>query len=726
MKTAPARKGFRPGYISYIIVLGAGVMLTLLTLSAYRGAAVAQVVQSESQLRIDYADKEDAVLRAMVNIVPNRAIGAMQHRSNISGSARDSLRWQNIFSEALEQANGRSSISANLKTQLGVPSAITANRGDASFTNMNLAFDAIEPEPGYMSSGLNRSLGAGFPAPLETSNSTLAGNDAVYPIISNQKTYGNLALAEVGLSVADYPRMNIIPYPEIRFGYCAPGQPFVAKRNWWAFSMQLGENNMILNSFGRDGGQGGERDFIVSLYEIPSQLAISAEAFTELGSHADGTPWQNTSIQGGIYSTRAQVDSGMHLERIAGRRGLELADDVTIGDNALGGDPFAPGVREQFEVTNGVFMPVTLASEAGRAAFIPINRGSEYFDRFIHSAETNVLSPTSWNNYSVGALQCAMRLDVTGVKSATDITPTALRFEYFKGGTRQTMLFPLNASGAVPLPSGFTKVANENQSYTFTNVVDVAYGSNNRYYFRNGVTGTINFNNATFGDPDVGTLKGGYFRPSPPFELKLLHGTRPSIAIYPKRFPAFLQSLGADSTAVNHSLVVNVDYTVTGINNPVYKPNIPCTDNDYAVLMTECDDLTGFTKGFSLVTNLRLYIGDDFNVVPAVAPAGLSSPFYPPASLFAPEKRYGTEFDPYKVEVAGQIGHLKGDDGTAANPVHLLDFKMASETDAAAGNIDVNLRPITHPAELPPITMMNWLIVVEERRKMFYSGAGAN
>jgi hypothetical protein len=29
----------------------------------------------------------------------------------------------------------------------------------------------------------------------------------------------------------------------------------------------------------------------------------------------------------------------------------------------------------------------------------------------------------------------------------------------------------------------------------------------------------------------------------------------------------------------------------------------------------------------------------------------------------------------------------------------------------------MNLRPITHPAELPPITMMNWLVVLEEKRK---------
>ena len=729
MKTAPSRKKFRAGYVSFLIVLSTGIMLTLLTLSAYRSAASAQVVQGESQLRVDYKDKEDAVLRALVNILPNRAIGAMKHRSNINGAERDALRWQNIFGDALTQANARTSISSSLKNTIGGGgNVVVANRGDSSFSNLSLSFDAIEPEPGYTSPGINRSLGDGFPVPLESNNATLSAADAIFPLISNDKKYGNLAAGGVSLPVATYSKWNIIPYPEIRFGYCEPGQPFVAKRNWWAFSMQLGENDHLLKSFNRGSGQEGERDFIVSLYEIPSQLAISAEAFTEIGTHADGTAWQNTTIEGGIYSTRAQVESGMHLDRISGRRGLELGSGVTIGSDAIEGDPFAPGTREKFEVTTGTFMPVTLASEAGRAAFVPINRGADYFDRFVHTAETNVISSTSWNNYSIGALQCAMRLDITGVKSSTDTTPTSLRFQYFKGGVRETMEFPLNASGPVPLPAGFVKVANEGQSYTFNQLVDVAYGANNRYYFRNGVTGAITYNNATFGDPDIGTVKGGYYRPSPPFELKLLHGVKPSIAIYPKRFPAFLASIGADSTATNHSLVVNVDYSVSGINDVAYKPKIPCTDADYAVLMTECDDLTGFTQGFSLVTNLRLYIGDDFNVVATTPPAGsgLPSPFYPPASLFAPEKRYGTEFDPFKVQIAGQIGHLKGDDGSASDPVHLLDLKMGSESEASAANIDVNLRPITHPAELPPISMMNWLIVIEERHKMFYSGAGAN
>lgn len=726
MKTSRRSRKLLPGYVSFVIVLSAGLMLTLMTMSAYRNASASAVVQSETQIRVDYADKEDAVLRAVVNLVPNRAIRAMQHNSNASGVERDRLRWQNIFSDALDQANARTSISATLKGQIGGSNAIVGNVGDSALASVNVVFDAIEPETGYVSNGLNRSLGAGYPVPLETTNSTVASRDKTYPIITSAKVYGNLAASGVTLPVAQYSQVNVIPYPDIRFGYSAPGQPFVAKRNWWAFSLEIGDHDDLLGSSTR--GSAGERDFIVSLYEIPSQLAISAEAFTKLGTHADGTPWQHTNIEGGVFATRAQVESGMHIDRLSARRGLTLGGDVTVGEQQLGGNPFTPGVREQFEVTNGTFMPVTMASESGRATFVPINRGNSFFDRFAHSAESSVLSTTTWNNYSVGALQCAMRLDVTAVRSTTDTTPTALRFQYFKGGARQVLDVPLNPVTVAGLPPGYTQVAVENGSYTFNHLVDVAYGAPGGWAFRTGVTGPITFNNATFGDPLVGTQKRGYYRATFPFEIKLLHGTKPSIAIYPERFPAFLASLGADSPAVNHSLAINVDYTTSGINDPNFKPNIPCAEEDYGVLMTECDDLTAFTKGFSLVTNMRLYIGDDFNVVATTPPvgSGLPSPYYPPTSLFAPEKRYGTDFDPFKVQIAGQMGHLKGDDGTTDNPVHLLDLKMASETTAAAANIDVNLRPITHPAELPPVTMMNWLVMVEERRKMFYSGTGAN
>src|SRR5690606_19812047 len=102
-----------------------------------------------------------------------------------------------------------------------------------------------------------------------------------------------------------------------------------------------------------------------------------------------------------------------------------------------GTSPFTPGLREAFEMssnTTGEFYPVSLPSESGRAVFVPINRGLDFFDRFALSAEAATISKTTWNNYSIGALQCAMKLDVTNVMAANNQTPTALRFTYKKNG----------------------------------------------------------------------------------------------------------------------------------------------------------------------------------------------------------------------------------------------------------------------------------------------------
>jgi hypothetical protein len=75
------------------------------------------------------------------------------------------------------------------------------------------------------------------------------------------------------------------------------------------------------------------------------------------------------------------------------------------------------------------------------------------------------------------------------------------------------------------------------------------------------------------------------------------------------------------------------------------------------------------------------------------------------------------EVDPFGVNVGGQVGSLASD--TDTNPVRPLDSKNMSGNAIAPNRITVNLRPIRHPAELPPITMTNWLVVLEERRREF-------
>jgi hypothetical protein len=516
----------------------------------------------------------------------------------------------------------------------------------------------------------------------------------------------------VGLSVDAYPQFNLITYPQINFGYAKPGEPFVAKRNWWAFSMDMAGHDADRTFVARP-----RRDFVLSIYEIPSQLAISADSFMALGNFESGEAWQNVNIEGNVFAGKAIVEGETALPSLSSRRGMNLSSDASIGGQNFTNSPFIPGVRETYQVTQGEFFPVSLASESGRTAFIPINRGADFFDRFAHPAsESFTLSPTGWNSYSIGALQCAMRLDITQVVSSTNPQPTHLRFSYLRGGARQNLVIDLNNSGVSGLPPGYLFACNENQSYNFgTAVVDVAYGKNGVYAFQTGVTGLITFNNARFGDPLVGVFKAGYYRPSYPFEVKTLPSGKICIAVYPQRFRAFLAALNADNTSINNSLVVNVDYTNVNLTKPV----IPCTDLDYGVILQECADLSSFSRGFSLVTNLRTYIGDDFNIVPTTPPTGYTPPglYYPPVSLFAPERRYGVEVDPFAVKIDGQVGSLASDQ--IDTPVRPMDSTTVSGAALGANRITVNLKPITHPAELPPITMMNWLLVLEELRSEY-------
>ena len=716
MKTSAVRH-HPTGYVSFLLVLTMGAILTLLMVFAYKRATASLAAQANVQLEVDYGEKEEAILRSIVAITPNRAIRAMQSLSNSNSTLSDPLRWQNIFTEALDLANSRQSISSPLLTTLGTPSPLVANSGDASLSTPNTIFKALGTDAGYASVGINRSLGGGYPVPLTCNNSTDATRDATWPIIASSKVYGALAQSGIGLPYATYPNFNLLTYPNINFGYASPGQPFVAKHNWWGFSLDLSEPNAA-----QTGAVLSRRNFVLSIYEIPSQLAISSSAFMELGQFANGSAWQNVTISGGIFAGQAQVDGTTALAALATRRGASLSTNTTVGGQSFSGDPFTPGVREAFLLTQGSFFPVSLASESGRAAFIPINRGVDYFDRLTHATETSVLSSTTWNTYSVGALQCAMRLDVTQPVSASNKSPAVLRFSYLKSGARNDLTVPLTTGVATGLPTGYLYACDENQTYNFgSTVVDLAYGKNGTYAYQTGMSGSITFNNARFGDPLVGTVKSGYFRPSYPFELKSLPSGKTCLAVYPMRFAAFLTALGADSLAVNSSLVVNVDYTAATGSLLLTKPSIPCTDLDYGVILLQCNDLTSFTKGFSLVTNLRLYIGDDFNVVTTTPPSGYTptGPYYPPSSLFAPEKRFGWDMDPFGVNFSGQIGSLVSEAATV--PVRPLDTKAVSGAAMAASQIQVNLSPITHPANLPPIFMMNWLVLLEERRGEFYT-----
>ncbi|MGJ8643346.1 MAG: hypothetical protein ACSHX9_08075 [Luteolibacter sp.] len=717
------------GYVGLLTVFTISVFMTVLMVFAYERAMNSHEIQAKIQMESDYHEKEEATLRSIVAIMPNRAIRAMQDGSDASGAARNPLKFANIFREALDEANAAESISPELLEAMNLGETFSGNVGDTDFANISRVFKRIKEvgdnaagdngDTGRVTPGVGVDLGDGFPPALDYTNGWISA-DPIYPIITSQKIYGSRASGQVGLSTSSYPDFNLIPYPDINFGYSTPGQPFLAKRNWWAFTMDLAGQDISVTNVADT-----RRTYVLSLYEIPSQLPISASSFMALGEHADGSAWTDVEIIGNVFAGKAIVEGDTELSGLASRRGVELSDDSTVGGQSFAGNPFAPGVRETFRLTEGNFFPVSLASESGKAAFVPINRGAEYFDRFSHNLnETATISPTTWNNYTIGAMQCAMQLDITAADAYG--SPTRLRFRYYDGGTRKEVIKDWGGPWTLPNmpPLGYVDVADENDTVTFDTPHDLAYGKIGDFAYIDNFTGTITFDNDTFGDPRYGTRKRGFARPvgydeseASPFEFRDLTSGKKCIAVMPELIPSFLSLLGGDGTDVNKSLVVNVDYIT---NTSLNKPLIPCTETDWGVILGACADLRGFSKGFSLVTNMRLYIGDDFNIYQTPPPAGYtpaSGKFYPPCSLFAPEKRYGVDFDPYSIEVSGQVGSVAGDDGV--NPVHPLDATMVSGLEMDSTKMKVNLSAINHPAELPPITMMNWLVVIEELREEF-------
>ena len=781
MKTTSSKRHYN-GYISFLLVLATGAILTALMFAAYRRALGAQITESNVQLRMDYGEKEEAILRSIVAITPNRAIRAM--KTNAADTANvGPLGWAGIFAEALALANSQNSLSPGMVTSLNIPGLKSGNTGDGLLDSPASIFSTIQTIPvesGLISAGINRDLGGVYPPPLQSADPVTNGRDRNFPIISGFKQYGTTAQdylnsavlngnagVAYGLPVGNYPKFNRLKYPAINFGYAKPGDSFVAKRNWWAFSMNVSDHDR-----GRTGIVRPRRNFVLSIYEIPSQLPISAASFMNLGQYSGGAAWQNYTIDGGMSIGQANVVGNTALSGLALRRGMTMAAGSTVGGE-YSRDPFATGTREDYQYREnlkatgaiqlanqsslGAFFPISLASESGRAAFIPISRGAAFFDRFDgiqndpveptgarNHVGNNSLSSTSWNNYSVGAQQCAMRLDIIGGDEDKD--PTMLRFQYkMLTGDRNETIIQLSGRGRIltSLPADYVDAGvGEGGTITLPTTTDIAYGGPTGYTILYGVRGPVTFNNTTFGDPLPGVVKKGFIRKITagavltPFELHARVNNQACIVVYPERFWAYLTQLGAAGPDINNSLAVNVDYSPTGLNQIARKPRIPCTVLDYGLVMKECANLTRFINGFSLVTNLRLFVGDNFNevglprpegFVPRVGPGNPNGLYLPPCSVFTPEKRFGSDIAlpdaaPLTVRQNGQIGSLAQVDRVVNNPavpvqvVHPLDAKLLGGTAIAAGGITTNLTQIRHPAELPPITMMNWLVLLEEVR----------
>lgn len=656
-----------PGFASLLTVISVSIGLLLVLIAMYENTLEAQAVQKNNMLRNDYQQREDAFLRALTNIIANKAMICMQDNSR-NRDVRRELRWSAIINEALTMSNSHKALTPEVASSLGLDSMRSGNSTDSSLIGSTVVTplssinyngttysNAITP-------GSNIVASTEFPPPLECSSYERL-LDAYYPIVSYNKKYGQSASGWVKAPVADFPQYNLIEAPKMHFNY-QNSDTMIAKHNWWTFEISFASQDSSLTKLASR-----SKKYLVSLYEIPSQLPISASTFTTFGTHSDGTEWSNVSLKGSIFAEKVKTEGSFSTEAIAARKGVDLSNATTVNGDVTGGNsgsnPFAGNARETSQ-SKGKIFPISSSSDGGLVAFVPINRGLEFYDRYQGSGDTpdslNAVSPTSWDYYSIGAKQCRMRLDVTDVVSSTDQTPTEIRFSYWKDD-------PGDGVGGFMVTETFTKGDNW---------------------------------------PDIIDAGGQSF----PFHVDNSYSGRPCVAIYVEKLAAWLQSRSAGLFEINKSISVNVDYVS---NASIEKPPFPSVGGDMAVMLMNAKNLTVFTDGFSLVTNMRLIIADDVNIVATTPPPGVNLPsgelYYPPLSFFAPEKRYGDSGIALKIDVDGQLGSLaKGN----VEPIRIADLKSGVADQVVPENITADLKTIDHPAALPPVNLMNWMVVIRE------------
>ncbi len=635
------------GYVSLPIVTGLAIMFTLSLTMLFKSTLMNRDQASKTQLRVDYRQREEALLRALVATFPGKAMECMK-ANHAEGAAHA---WSTIFAEAVTLSSSSQRLSPEILQSLNLGGKLSGDVGDHSSGEVRSWITSLTGEAGQVTPGTTayaeifaQPAFAGKVPPLLDTSAELQTADGLRPIVTPLKRYAT-QVAGLLADVAVHPVYNLIPYPNIRFGYAAPGEPFVAKRNWWAFTVNYGSSNSTV-----------ARHYVLSLYEIPSQMPIEAATFAAIGTHQDGTAWNAdmVSIEGSVYAARMSVAGAYGAARLAGRSSIEMTADLELGGVSVGSDFDALGERERLQAEQGTdVLPVALSANSGRLTFLPLPTGAGYLRR---SPPDTLLN--AFDEYTAGGQRCRITVEATAMVSYEDQTPTAIRVRFPN---------PVGGSSEVILQRG---------------------------------------NNwPTVFEPGGAAI---------PFQTELTNNNRSCLTFHPSLLDAWLQSQGAASVATNNSLYFDVDPTLDPMNVRIISD--PPAMEDMCVIIRRGKDLTNYTAGLSIIAPLRVYVGDDLNAIPAaIVPAGSGlvdgTVFYPPLSIFAAELRVGTTGFNRPIEHHGQLGSLATSGATAWQP---LDMKSGSDDAVHSDSISADLKPLRSPAELPPVHPMNWLVVIEE------------
>ena len=244
--------------------------------------------------KVDVATREDALMR---EILQQTATGMLPGTDGFTGPI---LTWTQIMTNAATVLDATSYVDpAELAALPGLAGVIPANMGDTAGTLLGIFNGYIQEVPYGGTSGLanlvpvNAVLAAVEPPLMNWSgNATLSSATA---LTTPQEFFLGSQYTAVSASVTNLSsskRWGQIIYPNIRFGYKEPGDSFIARRVWWRIPLVYQTAQQTLeDQVGVNRYPSAPAYYVLSAYEIPSQLPISGNANLQIGDNADGTAW---------------------------------------------------------------------------------------------------------------------------------------------------------------------------------------------------------------------------------------------------------------------------------------------------------------------------------------------------------------------------------------------------------------------------------------------------
>lgn len=680
------RKKSECGEAVLLAVAVAGFAILATTAALLMASSLSQADSRVITAKIDVDLREDVLVRA---ILQQTAQGMLPNAAGNYAS------WNSILTAAVNQVNAvsyadptelatvfpsgtptMSTLGDTGQTTLavfqGYQGKETPFGGTQGLANFDPAYDPTTEPPWYV-----------WPTANYWDSTTAINNP--FPFFTGSQYDGTSSSIPAGFNPAY--RWQQMTFPNIRLSYKKPGDPFVARRIWWKIPICFQTTQQMA---GVNVPKGTPRfpavthNYILSAYEVPSQLPITGNVPIEVGRNPDGTLWGNTGsgavqINGSIFGDQIQLYGGTYADTLSARRQLNVVNPSTVVGQVFADNTYQNfGQRELYDANRTatyatgstsapVSAPISDASDTGKTIVIPILPG----DDFLKPAPGGV--PTNWDLYARPYYKSQMRILISQWNPAANNGNGIYDFTVYlapDSSVPSWSVLPLNPMFGIP----------DNNSQV------------RALRFTQGVTGI----------PDNLTLAAGLLTQLPGFPSQ-------NVARFDFSKLATFLSIQLFTLASPNTLVHAI---YIGIN-----PNSPYATAlaTLPICVANAGDLSAFTNGLSIVTPLKLVFLGSFNTVPLASPYDPTDP-YPPVSVYAQQILYGMTTQNAQVNFNGRIEvDTPGD--VSNGTVNPLSFRSGgSNTVVGSTSSTYNLKQINNINMVPPITRVSWILTIDKIR----------